>query len=60
MGLGNKIADWIYDVTGYIEEGFKIVVRVAFGLLIAAAILFALYWVGKAVFGFIKYYSQFA
>jgi len=60
MSFWNKAADWIYGVTEYIETALKVIVKIAFGLLIAAGILYALYWVGKALLGFIKYYSQFA
>ena len=60
MKFLHEVVDWIYDVTGHIEEGFKIIIRVVFGLSIVAAILFLLYWVGKAILGFIKYYSHFA
>lgn len=60
MRFWNKIDDCIYEVMGIIEEGFKLIVKVLFGLLIAAGILYALYWLGKALLGFIKYYSQFA
>jgi len=56
----DNIGDWFYDIMGYIETGFKIIAKVFFGLLIAAGILYALYWIGKALLGFIKHYSQFA
>lgn len=59
MSLWNNTADWIYDVTEYIETGFKVIVKIALGLLIVACIFYALYWIGKALLGFIKYYSQF-
>ncbi|MFA4829262.1 MAG: hypothetical protein WC855_05045 [Thermodesulfovibrionales bacterium] len=49
-----------WKVTEFIEEAFKTIVKVLFGLLIGAGILYALYWVGKAIIGFIKHYSQFA
>lgn len=56
----DNIGDWFYNGMGYIETGFKITLKVAFGLLIAAGILYVLYWIGKALLGFVKYYSQFA
>ncbi len=56
----DNIGNWFYDGMGYVETGFKIILKVAFGLLIAAGILYALYWIGKAIIGFIKHYSQFA
>lgn len=31
-----------------------------FNLIVWAIILFCLYWIGRAIIGFIKYYSQFA
>lgn len=43
-----------------IEDVFKFILKALFVLLIAAGIIYALYWLGKALLGFIKYYSKFA
>lgn len=51
-----EIADRILSI----EEFVKNLVVAVLVILVVILILFAIYWIGKALLGFIKYYSQFA
>ena len=55
-----KILDWLYDVTENIKAPLQVIYFIVSRILIIAVILFGLYWIGKAIIGFVKYYSQFA
>ena len=67
MGFWSNIGDWVYEITDPIDRAFKFVgrilfrvIRVLFILSIVAGFIYVLYWIIKAILGFIKYYSQFA
>ncbi|MEW6740597.1 MAG: hypothetical protein ACOYU2_05880 [Nitrospirota bacterium] len=54
--FGSKLSDIVYEVMG----GVGSLLLGLLGLSLVAGILYALYWFGKAILGFVKYYSQFA
>jgi hypothetical protein len=74
MGFWSNMGDWVYEITDPIDRAFKFVgrilfrvilvlfrvIRVLFILSIVAGFIYVLYWIIKAILGFIKYYSQFA
>jgi hypothetical protein len=67
MGFWNNMGNWVYEITEPIDRAFKSVGSLLFGVIlvlfilsIAGGFLYVLYWIGKAILGFIKYYSQFA
>jgi hypothetical protein len=60
VSFWNNISNGISDLTKFVVSGIARLMALSFILLIALGILYALYWVGKAILGFIKYYSQFA
>ena len=60
MSFWNNISEGISDLAEFVIAGITKLMALSFILLIALVILYALYWVGKAIFGFIKHYSQFA
>jgi len=55
-----KILDWLYDFTENLKAPLQIIYSTVSFLMIVTGILFVLYWIVKAIIGFIKYYSQFA
>lgn len=60
MSFCNNISEGISDLVEFVVSGIIRLMALSFIILIALCILYALYWVGKAVLGFIKHYSQFA
>jgi hypothetical protein len=60
MSFWNNIVEGISDLAEFVVSGFKRLIALLFVLLIALCILYALYWIGKALLGFLKHYSQFA
>jgi len=63
MSFWNNISEGIFDLAKFIFSGIKGLMALLFiplMILIALGTLYVLYWVGKAILGFIKYYSQFA
>ncbi len=55
-----KILDWLYDITEKMKTPLQVIYFIVSRILIITGIIFVLYWIGKAIVGFIKYYSQFA
>lgn len=58
--LGLKFDEWLYDKTEPFVQVIKAIAAIVLCLLGLGVVLFVVYWVGKAILGFIKYYSQFA
>ena len=61
---GLKFDEWFYDKTEPFVQKIGAVIKAIAALVLCllglGVVLFVVYWVGKAILGFIKYYSQFA